>query len=360
MSRRFPGAPPFILQIGHRPPPLGGISRHVAALADRLTADGIPNAVLPVSRRMFLRAETFRLLARADVVHTHQISIFGKTLPVPLKPFGARIVLGLHGDGLRDQLRENVMFKVGRAGKAWLRLLLPRYDAFVVSNGGIADFLVSLGLPPRRIHVVPEFIPVDEPGDWRLERPDLAAFVGGRGHLFLSGDLRPFGGGLLYGFDFLLDALAARPDREALAARVCFLINLIGDFPPEGAEALAGRVRAAGLGRLVAVNARPLEAVQSLVRGAYAVLRPTDTDGNSVLVMEALHARVPVLASDAAPRPASCLLHRRRDIASFNAGLDRLLAARDLAAGAIAERFDSYERLRALYLDLAARGAGRA
>jgi glycosyltransferase involved in cell wall biosynthesis len=42
-------------------------------------------------------------------------------------------------------------------------------------------------------------------------------------------------------------------------------------------------------------------------------VRPTITDGDSVSVRECLHLGVPVVASDAVPRPGGCLLFGSRD-----------------------------------------------
>ena len=53
-------------------------------------------------------------------------------------------------------------------------------------------------------------------------------------------------------------------------------------------------------------------------------LRPTSTDGNSVAVLEALASGVPVLASDAVPRPDGVTLYRYGSASEFLSCLDAL------------------------------------
>lgn len=63
---------------------------------------------------------------------------------------------------------------------------------------------------------------------------------------------------------------------------------------------------------------------KALLRRASVYLRPTATDGNSVAVLEALEANVPVLASDVVPRPVGVTTYRADDNASFLASLASL------------------------------------
>jgi len=54
-----------------------------------------------------------------------------------------------------------------------------------------------------------------------------------------------------------------------------------------------------------------------LIRHADLFLRPSNQDGDSISVREALHFGVPVLASDACPRPEGVMLFRNRDLDDF-------------------------------------------
>ena len=52
-------------------------------------------------------------------------------------------------------------------------------------------------------------------------------------------------------------------------------------------------------------------------------VRPTNTDGDSVSLREALHYGMPTVASDAVPRPEGTILFRNRDLQSMVSAIRR-------------------------------------
>jgi glycosyltransferase involved in cell wall biosynthesis len=62
-----------------------------------------------------------------------------------------------------------------------------------------------------------------------------------------------------------------------------------------------------------------------VIKRASVFLRPTTSDGDSISLREALHFNVPVVASDAAPRPAGSILFASRDQAEFNSAISTAL-----------------------------------
>lgn len=63
---------------------------------------------------------------------------------------------------------------------------------------------------------------------------------------------------------------------------------------------------------------------KALLHSITVYLRPTSTDGNSVAVLEALDAGIPVLASDAVPRAEGVLTYRFGDAEDLIAKIDLL------------------------------------
>jgi glycosyltransferase involved in cell wall biosynthesis len=78
-------------------------------------------------------------------------------------------------------------------------------------------------------------------------------------------------------------------------------------------QPLLDRVRAAGVESRFALITDPLPESSSLWREADLVVRATNTDGNSLTVLEALAVGTPVVASDCVERPEGTLLFRNRD-----------------------------------------------
>jgi len=54
-------------------------------------------------------------------------------------------------------------------------------------------------------------------------------------------------------------------------------------------------------------------------------LRPTNTDGDAVSIREALHFKVPAVASDVCPRPEGTILFKCRDIDDLTSKVKEVL-----------------------------------
>ena len=69
-----------------------------------------------------------------------------------------------------------------------------------------------------------------------------------------------------------------------------------------------------GLSEQIALVTDPVEEAAPLWSIADVVIRATNTDGNSLSVLEALACGTPVIASDCAPRHPAVNLFRTRDL----------------------------------------------
>ncbi len=72
------------------------------------------------------------------------------------------------------------------------------------------------------------------------------------------------------------------------------------------------------LGGRVFHNLSP-EAFSTVLRGADLFVRPTDRDGDAVSAREARWFSIPVIASDAVPRPDGTIVFRTGDARDFSA-----------------------------------------
>lgn len=329
--------------VGDWPPPHGGLSVHVAALARDLAARGVDVRVLDIGRgdhaaRGIRRARGARRYAAAlaevaaegRLVHVHTNGANPKSWLVALgggrarRPGAPRGVLTIHS-GLSPAWLAGSARR--RALAAWA---CAGYARVVAVSDEIAAALRAAGVPARSLAVLPPFsramlAPSGPP-------PGLAAFRAERRPLFAAA-LAP---GRTYGADLLRRAFAevrARAPRAGLAA-----------FGP-GTEALAGE-GVLGLGEL------PHGAALAVMAAADAFVRPTRADGDAVSVREALALGTPVAATAVGHRPPGCLLAPPGDAARLAGAMERAAAAPRAASGA--SGLDPFDALHALYAALAA------
>jgi glycogen synthase len=298
--------------VGNWPPPFGGVSVHVAALAGVLARRGVDVRVLDIGRGDHrggavrparggprFAARLAAVAAEGRLVHLHTNGANRKSWLVALaagrarRPLGPRGVLTVHSGlcpaWLRGSARRRVLAAVACAG----------YGRVLAVNAEIAAALADAGVPARRLAVVPPFSPalMTAPSP----PPGLAAFRSGHAPLFAAA-LAP---GPTYGADLLLPAFAAVRARLPRAGLVAFGPGTAG-LAAEGVLGL-GEVR----------HGAALAAIEA----ADVFVRPTRADGDAVSVREAAALGRAVVATAVGYRPEGCLLVPPGDAAALAAGM---------------------------------------
>jgi glycosyltransferase involved in cell wall biosynthesis len=310
--------------VGNWPPPHGGVSVHVAALARTLRARGIDATVIDVgsSRRrgpgvrgargpLPYAAALAIAAAERRLVHVHTNGANPKSWLVALAGGRARLpgaprgVLTIHSGLCPGWL-------AGAAARRRLAALAcAGFGRVVAVSPAIAAALAGAGVPASKLAVLSPFSAsvLDAP-----RAPEaLAAFRAAHAPLYAAA-LAP---GPTYGADLLLPAFAAVRVRRPGAGLVVF-------GPGTAALREDGVLSLGELGHAEALG---------VVAAADVFVRPTRADGDAVSVREALAAGRRVVASDTGNRPPGCLLFPRGDAGA----LARALAdAPDLPAPEIA------------------------
>jgi glycosyltransferase involved in cell wall biosynthesis len=143
---------------------------------------------------------------------------------------------------------------------------------------------------------------------------------------------------------------ALKAHYPSLGLVICLPQVALQDYYAE----LQRRVDEYGIRENVLFLLKPLEEAHRLWQASDVYLRPTTTDGDAVAIREALSMRVPVVASDAAPRPPGVAVFPSRDLLRFVETTRHVLdqreeVMRDLSAAVIEDNFPSilasYERL---------------
>jgi glycosyltransferase involved in cell wall biosynthesis len=294
-----------IALVGDWPPPFGGVSVHVAALARALAARGADVRVLDIGRgdhagegitraRGALRygAALARITAGRWLVHVHTSGASAKSWGVALAGSRARLP-----DGPRGVLTIHSGLCPGWLLGAPRRQLLARhacagYGRVVAVNGDVAHALAACGVSRERIAIVPAFLAAElSPGPPPRR---FAALREARAPLFCAA-VAP---GPTYGEDVLLAAFAAVRARTPRAALVVF-----GPGSADGPSAAVGL-----RGGILALGEIDHAAALGVIAASDIFVRATRADGDALSVREALALGRNVVASDVGHRPSGCLL----------------------------------------------------
>jgi glycosyltransferase involved in cell wall biosynthesis len=261
-------------------------------LERRLSAMGIATEVIGMRNRLDLAAtrQVLRLARRwhADLIHTHQVrnTLLGRLASLA---GGPPLVTHVHSPAFRessDRMRNLVTGTIDR-GLAW------RTRRFIAVSRSLADELGRQGIPPRRIRVVANGIPLPaaaDAGSRQWLREDLG--IGQSDPVIgMVANLRP-----RKGAELLIRASAQLQS----GGRPPTLV-LVGEPFRDGSRDYAGELRAlgdaCGLGaRLVMTGFRP--DVERVLGGLDLFVLPSRFgEGLPMVLLEAMGAGLPVVST---------------------------------------------------------------
>jgi glycosyltransferase involved in cell wall biosynthesis len=303
-----------LVQVGAYPPPYGGVTVHLMRLHRHLLDAGLHNTIIDLSgvpkdvpgvvSLPWSEATAYLERIPRSVVHFHNFApgnagVYGR--------LSSRHVtlLSLHNERFGDELA--ALDPLRRRIAAWR---LRRIHQIVVDSEHCRDLASGIWGRRAAIRVIPEFIP---PARVPSLTDPVALKLRARCRYLLAGNawrIEVHRGQDLYGLDLLVELARRLVHDRGLDVGVVLLLpgGEASDMQP-----LLDRVRDAGLADRFAVITEPLEEASSLWRVADVVVRATNTDGNSLTVLEALAVGTPVVASDCVERPAGTALFRNRD-----------------------------------------------
>jgi glycosyltransferase involved in cell wall biosynthesis len=232
------------------------------------------------------------------------------------------------------------------------KLMRSRRVSWVAVSEPVKVQLESLNTPAGRISVIPAFI---RSGDHVAGISDLPRAV----NTFLASHspiVSTYGSKLIldllgndvYGFDLCLEMTH---DLKRHFPQIGILILLPDIRLIEYFAELQQRVVGLGIKDNVCFLTGPTENAGSIWCRSNVFVRATNTDGDAISVREALSLHVPVVASDASPRPEGVVLFRSRDQADLTESVRRVLAGQDTTLSRLSdiEVNDNFEALCELY-----------
>jgi glycosyltransferase involved in cell wall biosynthesis len=274
---------------------MGGVTRSVEDLTAALREAGhevryVPTGSVPRAIR------ALPSLWRRRCLHMFHITRLARA--VELAPIFAllpgRTVIVLHSGAVRRQVESQQPW-----GALLLRLSLRAYDQIWVVNADIGEALPDH--LSERVHVVSPFVATYPPDASRPAREEhllTVATNSGLAH---------------YNAELAVDAVRV-VRQEWPDARLWILA-----YDREGPELDRLRRQVAQLDWVeLSLNLAPEDVMAALARSG-VFLRPTDWDGDSIMVREALAVGTRVVASDVIPRPAGVELAGLSDQAMASA-----------------------------------------
>jgi glycosyltransferase involved in cell wall biosynthesis len=291
---------------------------------EQARAEGRQVEVLPSAGRNYWRDRSLLKQVvrnhRINLVHTHgyRADIMGFLAARSERCPVVATAHGFTGGGRRNRLNQ------------WLAVrALSRDDCVVAVSAPLAAQLQLMGVPAERIATIPNA--------WRPPSTGPVGRAGARAALGLEGDGPMLGwvGRLSYvkGADVALDALALMRNRQV---RLVF----VGDGPERAT--LEAQVTKLGLGGQVRFVGM-VKAASSLLNAFDAVVLSSRSEGTPMILLEAIHAGVPIVATAVGGvpdliTPATGTLVPPNDPAALAAAMDEALShpgaahARALAA----------------------------
>jgi len=324
--------------IGPYPPPIGGISMHVQRLKERLERAGIQftiydlgtpkkeqeKNVVPVEKtKTWLLSLLFHAcdqkIIHLNVGSSWPLRVYFGLILCPFKR--KKYIVTWHGNDITWPYAVSCLRKPASGVKArfitWLVINSFKHADFVICvNPKGRDLLVSKGIKPDRVDVIPTFIPPIVKEEDIAEIPKgVWDFIDSHNPVISANAFKIsfYNNQDLYGIDMCID-LCANLKRYYPKIGFVFCLPDIGDY--EYFNKMKQRIAEKGIENNFLFITRQYQFYPFLMKSDVFV-RPTNTDGDAVSLREALYFKIPSVASDAVPRPEGTIVFKSRDVNDF-------------------------------------------
>ena len=310
--------------IGPFPPPYGGISVHVKRMMLFLIKNNVEVTIYNESKDCNKSCKNIQQIGKykkfifkvpflkSDIIHFHTINRNIRILMGFFKIFNKKLVLTIHGESLHDQLQQsNWIYK---------RLLLfsiKKINKIVCVNSNTIKELIDLGVNNNNLSYIPAFIsPIESEQDFNNIPQSIWNFIEDSKFLIsANGWVRFYNNEDLYGIDMLIELIRKLKDR---GYNVSLLIGLLGIELGNNDEKsyykeLKNKINEYNIQNYIMIFEVKNTEFYPLLQKSKLFLRPTNTDGDSISIREALYYKVPTIASDVVKRPEGTILFKTRD-----------------------------------------------
>lgn len=321
--------------IGPFPPPYGGISIHIKRLFLNLYRKRIETYIYAIYSRKdqilnskYAEVITYTNMKKAlwkilfigknDIVHSHMSTRFDKImlgfLSLVLKK---KIIVTFHGNGIKTYYNKSSWLM-----KKILCFSLRKLSAIIVVNSDLKQYLVELRVPKDKIFVVPSYInPVINEEDYLKIDTKIWDFIKNakKKNKFIltgNGNIRFYYNQDLYGLDLLIDLVK---ELKQDGYKISLIFALLG-YSEQTAEerkyfeSLLSRIQKYNLQEDIFIYKTKNTEYYPILEKSDIFIRPTNTDGYGISVVEALFLEKPAIASNVCNRAKGTVLFENRNL----------------------------------------------
>lgn len=324
------GPSPRLLIVGRVPPPYGGVSVHLHRLLQYLEAQNFPfefGDLSGGSTSNFINCGNifrliFTLISRPNyVVHCHASNPLLVILVGLLAILrNQKAIYTLHGEG-NLLVCENGPLLL----KNLLRFVLRKATRIITINSNCYTRASQLVSSDDKVLQMPAYLPPTPSELMSQAIPDeIDRFLGEHTVSFASQGTfgNKFNGVDLYRFDLLAETLLRLRVTVPTAGLISFISQTLDPTARDEVFRLRQRL---GLDHHWLILENFGSAIPVFLK-CKAFIRPTMSDGDSLSVRECLDLGIPVVASDAVPRPDGCIIFNAGDVNSLYDSILALLS----------------------------------
>jgi glycosyltransferase involved in cell wall biosynthesis len=314
-------------------PEIGGMSIHVSRLAELLNFEGLLGCVYSASKlnnkntslfivkdvsyskikygfiKSFIWFVIYGFKNRSSIIHLHVNPIWHSiTIKLLLTFANRKIVCTIHDQMLIENI-DKIPFLFSFTFK---KLLGSKNIRWIVVNDTIKKQLQKLDFNCNRIYIIPAYLPAFSVTDIIVEE-EIETFIQNKQEIITiyAATTALFRGKDLYGIGLAIMAINnIKKEFPSIGLIICipgemsaiqmnYYLKLINDFD---------------LTDNVFFNLKPLKNTIGLLKKSHILLRPTLSDGDSLMVREALSVETFVVASDVVKRPDGVVLFQSENL----------------------------------------------
>ena len=301
--------------IGPYPPPPGGVTTHIKRLSKMLYNKGYyvdiinTNQECKKKNKYIIHLPRLRNLMSIPlkkyfILHLHYREVFSTLILIFRKIIQRKkLIITFHNERVISHLkRYNILF----------RFSLSFVDSIIVTRNDLKLKLIKqLYLNSKKISVIDAYLPPSSKLSNNYISHKIINFTNNRSPVLLgyAHRLQIHNGCDLYGIDIQIKMLSILKNiykDVGLYLRIpnpdnilrMYVLKLINKYKVKDSVFLSFE----------------FSELTELIPYFDLYIRPTNTDGDSVLIREVLSLGVPCIVSDAVPRPKECILFKNRNI----------------------------------------------
>ena len=317
--------PPKIALLGSYPPPYGGVPVHIQRLKYELEKKGIEcvvydflggkdlsddNVVVVRNPKKWLLKYLFT--EKENIIHVHASDWRPRAVIGLMSLIGKKTIISIHGESLNNSLKNTGWFR-----KMIIIFALKHTSFIIAANQNIKKLVLSVGVSPSKVEVIPAFIPpVVKEEEVEKIPSHVCEFIDSHKPI-ISGNafqITFYEGVDLYGLDLCIE-LISNLQKYYPNIGLVFCLPNIGNY--EYFEKLQQQIKQKKIEDNILFITEPLPVTYPIWIKSDVFVRPTCTDGDALSIREAMYFKTPVVTSDAVPRPEGVVLFKNRNVYDF-------------------------------------------